>query len=214
MFMIKDSLTEQCPLCHQNSKRFYLDIFYCCNECEGIFKRRQSLPTPQEEIKRYEEHNNDVNDIRYQNFVSPITNAVKSNFSTEHLGLDFGSGTGPVISKVLSDYEYNIKQFDPFFCNDTDVLQLKYDYIVCCEVIEHFHFPDKEFHLLKHLLKPKGHLYCMTHLYSKEIYFANWYYKNDDTHVFIYQPRTLYKIKELYNFSALVIEKRLVTFIN
>ena len=171
-------------------------------------------PGPEEERKRYEEHLNDVTDVRYQNFVSPIINAVKTNFSTNSMGLDFGAGTGPVISKVLGDNGYKLKQFDPFFCNDTWALQLKYDYIVCCEVIEHFHSPSKEFELLKSLLKPNGYLYCMTHLYENTIDFDNWYYKNDNTHVFIYQRETLVKIKKLFKFSSLTIENRLVKFKN
>lgn len=162
----------------------------------------------------YKQHNNDVTDVRYQNFVSPIIAAVKNFYSTDSLGLDFGAGTGPVVSKILDDNGYTIKQYDPLFHNDTNVLKLKYDYIVCCEVIEHFHYPRKEFDLLKKLLKPKGHLYCMTHLYSREIDFSNWYYKNDNTHVFIYQPETLMKIKDIYNFFSLTKEGRLATFKN
>jgi SAM-dependent methyltransferase len=172
------------------------------------------LPTLNEEKTRYEEHLNDVTDIRYQNFVSPIVKAVKSSFPINTLGLDYGSGTGPVISKVLGDDGYQLRQFDPIFCNDLSALQLRYDYIVCCEVIEHFHAPAKEFELLKSLLKPNGALYCMTHLYTKDIEFGNWYYKNDNTHVFIYQCETLFKIKDLFKFSSLTIEGRLIIFKN
>lgn len=191
---------------------FYQNIFFCCTECLGIFKAKKLLPTPEEEKKRYEEHNNEVTDIKYQNFASPITSAVQSNFPTKSLGLDFGAGTGPVISKVLREKGYKLNQFDPFFIMDTKTLQVKYDYIVCCEVIEHFHSPAKEFSLLKNLLKPNGHLYCMTHIYTMEINFDNWYYKNDKTHVFIYQHKTLEKIKELFKFSSLNVADRLIIY--
>ena len=67
------------------------------------------------------------------------------DFTSKHTGLDFGAGTGPVISKVLKDNEYKIKQFDPFFHNYPELLKEKYDYIVCCEVMEHFYDPAKEF---------------------------------------------------------------------
>ena len=214
MSTVQNRLSENCPLCNQYGEIFYRDRYYCCNGCSGIFVAPGFLPSPEEEKLRYEEHINDVTDVRYQNFVSPIINAVKKNFSINSLGLDFGSGTGPVISKVLGDNRYKLMQFDPYFCNDTYALQLKYDYIVCCEVIEHFHSPSKEFELLKNLLKPNGHLYCMTHLYDNKIDFDNWYYKNDKTHVFIYQRETLVKIKDLYKFSSLTIEDRLITFKN
>ena len=211
---MQNRLSEKCPLCDQYGEIFYGDSHFCCNGCSGIFVAPDFHPSPEEERKRYEEHVNDVTDVRYQNFVSPITNAVKNNFFINSLGLDFGSGTGPVISKVLGDSGYKLLQFDPYFCNDTYALQLKYDYIVCCEVIEHFHSPSKEFDLLKNLLKPNGHLYCMTHLYDNKIDFDNWYYKNDNTHVFIYQRETMMKIKDQYKFSSLIIEDRLIKFKN
>jgi len=126
------------------------------------------------------------------------------------LGLDFGSGTGPVISKLLSDWGYEINQFDPFFDNNLEALKPTYDYVACCEVIEHFHAPAGEFRLLHSLLKPGGRLYCMTHLYSESITFDNWYYMRDPTHAFIYQAETLTWIKENVPFSELEIEGRLI----
>lgn len=211
---IQHTDTETCPLCHGRGDLFYRDCFFCCRDCLGIFKPTRFLPSPAAEKARYEQHNNDVNNLSYQRFVSPIVNAVKQDFCTDSIGLDFGAGTGPVISKLLTDAGYTLQQFDPFFCNQPEVLNAKYDYIVCCEVIEHFHNPHKEFTLLKQRLKPNGRLYCMTHLYTDEIDFANWYYKNDETHVFIYQRDTLMKIKGNYQFSELTITNRLSVFTN
>jgi Methyltransferase domain len=62
--------------------------------------------------------------------------------------------------------------------------------------MEHLHDPLKEFGLLKSLLKPQGKLYCMTHLYDESIDFAKWYYKNDKTHVCIYQKETVKFLQE------------------
>ena len=81
----------------------------------GIFVDATLLPTAQDEISRYEIHNNDVEDKGYQKFVLPITKAILHNYKPNHTGLDFGAGTGPVISKVLQDHHYNIKLYDPFF---------------------------------------------------------------------------------------------------
>ncbi len=205
---------ENCPLCHNPGKTFYTDEFFLCDNCLGIFRpKRYHLSAP-EEKSRYEKHNNDVNDIRYQQFVSPITSAVLKECLPKDVGLDFGAGTGPVISKVLKDQGYTIKQYDPFFHNYPDLLKTEYDYIVCCEVIEHFYDPQKEFGLLKRLLKPKGILYCMTHIYSPDIPFTNWYYKKDPTHVFIYQKETFEYIKNHFDFSLVTIDKRLIRFVN
>ncbi|WP_309597799.1 methyltransferase domain-containing protein [Flavobacterium oreochromis] len=81
-----------------------------------------------------------------------------------------------------------------------------------CEVIEHFHHPKKEFQLLKELLVPKGKLYCMTHLYDSSIHFEKWYYKNDTTHVFIYQKETIEWIAKMLMFSDFTIKNRLIIF--
>lgn len=207
-----DKKTEYCPLCHSQGIPFYKDSFFECSECKAIFLSKEFFPNPIEEKARYEEHINDVNDLNYQKFVSPITDKVCEDYTTESVGLDFGSGTGAVISKVLTDRGYPIYQYDPFFNNIPELLEKKYDYLVCCEVIEHFHDPEKEFHLLKNLLKSGGHLYCMTSIYNEDINFHGWNYKNDQTHVFIFQKETLEWIKVHYGFSSMTIDNRLVVF--
>ena len=168
--------------------------------------------SPEQEKARYELHNNDVNDPKYQAFVAPVADDIKGNFNPEHEGLDFGCGTGPVITKLLRDEHYNIVTYDPFFCNDTGVLNSEYDYIVCCEVIEHFTHPAKEFMLLKSLLKPGGYLYCMTELFHEDLNFSQWYYKNDETHAFFYHHKAIQWIKTTFNFTDVIISGRLIKF--
>ncbi|MBN2764749.1 MAG: class I SAM-dependent methyltransferase [Paludibacteraceae bacterium] len=170
------------------------------------------LPDRAAEKVRYQEHLNDVNDLRYQQFVNPIVEKVFTHFSKDHAGLDFGAGTAPVISKLLADKAYQIVQYDPFFHYAPQLLYGHYDYIVSCEVIEHFHAPAKEFQILKNMLKPGGKLICMTNIYKQSIDFKSWYYKDDPTHVFFYQQDTLAYIKERYGFSDLSIEHNLIVF--
>ncbi len=195
----------KCSLCQSVSSPFSDGKYCLCEQCGGIFLPRNQYPDAETEKARYEEHNNDINDLRYQQFVSPITTAVMNTFSTEHKGLDFGAGTGPVISKLLNDHGYSIQQYDPYFHPYPELLKNTYDYIVSCEVIEHFFDPLEEFRLLKRLLNPGGALYCMTNLYHESIHFPTWYYRRDPTHVFIYQQKTLFWIKEEVQFSTLKI---------
>lgn len=209
--------TVTCPLCQYPAFIFYKQkskTYYLCSECSGIFLERNLLPGWADEIARYEEHNNDVEDVRYQKFVSPIVLQILDNYSPEDAGLDFGAGTGPVISKLLDDKGYHIVQYDPFFHNYPDLLQKSYDYIACCEVIEHFHHPYREFERLKGLLKNNGKLYCMTSIYNPEIDFANWNYINDQTHVFFYQQKTLQYIGERLGYSSVEIHNNLIIFSN
>ncbi len=162
------------------------------------------------EKARYETHNNDVNDPGYRKFVEPIVSAVLSDFSPAHSGLDFGAGPGPVISSLLHEKDYKIVQYDPFFANNPELLLQKYDYIVCCEVIEHFYHPADEFRRLCNLLVEGGRLFCMTMLYDDQIDFAKWFYKNDETHVFFYRAQTMTWIEKQLDFCALKISNRLI----
>lgn len=208
-------ISHNCPLCNSTSTLFCektKHLFYKCNTCHGIFRPKHTFLTAVEEKEHYEKHNNDVFDERYQNFVSPIVNAVLQDFSSEAKGLDFGSGTGPVIAKMLTDKGYQVQNYDLFFANEPSLLNQKYDYISCCEVMEHFHQPYKEFELLKSLLLPKGKLYCKTEVFNNQKPFENWYYKDDFTHVFIYQHKTLEWIKTKFHFSNLVIKEKLIVF--
>ncbi len=154
----------------------------------------------------------DSNDLGYQNFVKPITNSILDEFKNDNIGLDFGCGKDSPIVKILEENDYNISKYDIFFYDDKKVLEQKYDYIACCEVIEHFYNPKKEFALLKSLLKEEGVLYLMTGIYKEEIDFSKWWYKNDLTHVFIFTKETFFWIKKEFDFKGLEINENLIRF--
>ncbi|PVW14599.1 methyltransferase domain-containing protein [Marixanthomonas spongiae] len=205
-----------CPLCKNGANTVYhkgkQGLFYRCNTCGIIHKATTDYPSKVSEKARYLTHNNDVTDTRYQNFVSPIVNSVVTDFPPTAKGLDFGAGTGPVITKMLSGKGYAVTLYDTFFHPNKQALQHSYNFIVCCEVMEHFHHPNKEFLLLKKLLKPRGKLYCMTELFSSEINFGKWYYKNDETHVVFYSEKTTKWMQRFFNFSEVKIDGRLIVF--
>lgn len=180
-----------CTLCGSALINKKDEYYYNCNTCKAIVKDKKYYLTADEEKTRYETHNNDINDIRYQNFTLPITNFVIEKFLPAHKGLDFGSGTGPVISSMLIKRGYNIVQYDPFFAPNQNILNNKYDYIVSCEVFEHFHNPKREIESLMSLLKVNGMLLIMTLLYNDQIDFNMWHYRKDPTHVFLYRKETI-----------------------
>ncbi|MBW6479875.1 MAG: class I SAM-dependent methyltransferase [Bacteroidales bacterium] len=210
-------MKSYCPLCcglgdlyyNQPSRKFYL-----CERCGGLFVPNLFLPDSQKEKDRYLKHNNDVNDPGYRAFAMPMAKAVMSTFNNENTGLDFGSGTGPVVSTILRENNYQIELYDPFFHPHPHLLEKTYDFIVSCEVVEHFFKPRKEFQLMKSLLKPHGKLFCMTGLYNKSIDFSTWHYKNDFTHVFIYQKETMEWISGNFGFSGIEIDGDLVVLSN
>lgn len=186
--------------------------YYQCNRCRSVLLDPDDYVSLQEEKERYEKHNNDVHDPRYQRFVLPIVEQVLNNQTTTEKGLDYGAGTGPVITRLLRDRHYHILTYDPFFDNDPDLLESTYDYIVCNEVAEHFHHPFEEFHRLYHLLNARGKLYCMTQLYDERTDFEQWNYKNDETHVIFYHAKALEWIRDKLGFSTVHIkDNKLIT---
>lgn len=199
-----------CQLCNAKSTLFYKDEFYKCSCCKAIFRPKEKLLDNEKEKQRYDSHTNDANDLGYQNFVKPITNSILNEFKSADIGLDFGCGKDSPIVKILEENSYKIAKYDIFFYDDKKILEQKYDYIACCEVIEHFYTPKKEFELLKSLLKDSGVLYLMTGIYSDEMDFSKWWYKNDLTHVFIYTKETLYWIKKEFGFKDIKIEKNFI----
>ena len=204
----------KCPLCDLSTsiQQLLSPQFYSCKTCGTIFLDSSYYLTSEKEKERYLQHNNDVEDTSYQAFVNPIINEVCRSFDNKNNGLDFGAGTGPVISKLLMDKGYEMSLWDPFFHFNESVLNGRYDFIVCCETIEHFHNPLKEFELMKNILRPGGKLCCMSELFTTDINFVDWYYKNDPTHVIFYSKKNLKWIKEKVGFSEVRIDGRLIVF--
>ena len=163
-----------------------------------------------DEKARYLTHNNDVNDPRYQKFVRPVIRAVTSHTQSHHHGLDYGAGTGPVITKLLREKGYSMTTYDPMFIPNPEALSTTYDFIVCCEVAEHFHDPQLEFARFHQLLKPGGLLVIKTELLTPDIDFPTWYYINDPTHTLFYSPEGMHRILIQHGFQSLDISPRLV----
>ncbi|MGB8705212.1 MAG: class I SAM-dependent methyltransferase [Gillisia sp.] len=201
-----------CDLKSEESIKFQQKLFYKCTGCQSIFLSPRFYISEEEEGERYSYHQNDVTNEGYQHFVSPITNRIQLDFKNTARGLDFGCGRGPVATYQLRKKGYKINLYDPFFEDHPEVLNEDYDFIICCEVMEHFHEPKKEFQQLYDLLKPGGRLYCKTSLLPKNINFEDWYYKNDPTHVFFYSEETLKWIKLQVGFGELEVFKDLIVF--
>ncbi len=204
-----------CPLCSSTARSFFKadkKEYFRCGLCDGVFLSKEFRLDLDDERSVYEKHENNVEDKGYQKFVSPITSSVMSDFKKDAKGLDFGAGTGPVIAKLLQGRGYDVSLYDPFFHNHPELLEKKYDFIACCEVMEHFHDPYKEFSLLRKLLNRSAKLYCMSEIYNDRIDFAYWYYKNDPTHIFFYTVKTIEWIKKEFGFRDAAVEGRLIIF--
>lgn len=199
-----------CPLCSETGHLLENDIYAHCSSCYAYYKDPGQFISPEEEKSRYELHENNVEDPGYQKFTSPITRKILEYYTPEHQGLDFGSGTGPVITHVLAQKGYRIVLYDPFFHPDKSYLSRIYDFIFSCEVFEHFKNPHHEISELLKILKPGGRLIIMTHLFDSASPFATWYYRKDPTHIFIYTPKTIKFIAHAFQLEIEEITDRLI----
>lgn len=201
----------KCPLCQSSqtelvfSKKKTQKDYWDCQSCRLIFMDQSKALSHEEEFAHYQTHNNDIHDPRYQNFVSDITDYIKGHCSPKDLGLDYGAGPGPVIKHVLAPVGHQVEIYDPYFAPNPQALEKKYDYIVSCEVIEHFNNPRDEFKKLSALLKEEATLILKTHIYGDDIHFPSWYYHADPTHICFYRTETFEWIKEKYHFKKVEI---------
>ena len=97
-----------CPLCKEPTRQQLeaASQFYRCVPCGTVFRDPQYYISTEKEKERYLLHENDVTDPHYQAFVSPIVDAVCKHCDPPGPGLDFGAGTGPVISEMLRKKGY------------------------------------------------------------------------------------------------------------
>ena len=196
-------------LYHTHTKRNNQQ-YYRCPECHSVAMHPRHYLTREEEKARYLTHNNNIDDPDYQNFVRPVIRAVTTHTKIHYHGLDYGAGTGPVITKMLREKGYSMTTYDPFFIPNFEALNLTYDFIVCCEVAEHFHQPQLEFSRFSQILNPGGLLVIKTELLTPDIDFTRWYYINDPTHTLFYSYDGIRHILNQHNFMLLTISPRMV----
>jgi len=189
--------------------------YFSCTLCDLIFLNPAERLSQDLEKARYQQHENNVLDSGYQAFVAPLFMQITKKVSKTARGLDYGSGKDSAISYLLTQDGYQIRKFDPYFFVDGEALKQTYDYIVVCEVAEHFYDPKKEFEKLKALLNPGGFLFVMTSLTTPEINFVRWSYRRDSTHVCFYSEKTCTYLAQRFEFRAVhVVLPNLIMFEN
>ncbi|MBU2512990.1 methyltransferase domain-containing protein [bacterium] len=194
-----------CPLCkhtnlylyHQDKKRSY----QYCNTCHLVFVPPEFLPSPQEEYKRYQLHQNDTGSEGYVRFLNSFIAPLRRRLPPNSRGLDFGSGSVPVLTYLLQEEGFEVENYDPYFFNRRSVLEGKYDFVTCVETAEHFFNPAEEWGLISRLVKPGGWIGVKTEMITEKTDFASWHYKSDITHVCFYSRLTFEWIGGRYNLS-------------
>ncbi|MFN2260045.1 MAG: class I SAM-dependent methyltransferase [Parasphingopyxis sp.] len=154
----------------------------------------EHLPNKDAERGHYLHHENDPADPGYRAFLDKLVAPLARQLAPRSQGLDYGCGTGPAGAAMLREAGHHVTEYDPFFRPDRSALERSYDFILCAEVIEHFHRPAEEFDRLDALLRPGGRLGIMTCFQTDDADFAGWHYRRDPTHVVFYREETLRQI--------------------
>lgn len=210
---------KNCLLCeanHLEQIKIADKTYWQCLACDFLFLNPSDRLSAAEEKSRYEKHENNVLDQGYQNFVAPLYEEITKQVNKTDAGLDYGSGKDSAISYLLKQASYHVQKFDPYFYNDPSVLiENTFDYIIVCEVAEHFYDPKAEFLRLKSYLKPGGYLFVMTSLVTDKIDFANWSYRRDSTHVCFYSEKSCQYLQRKFGFKSMkIVGSHIIVFQN
>ena len=211
-------MNNACPLCETDSKEAFSRIdqrYLICPKCDLTFVNRNDVLVPAQEQLRYELHDNSIRSKGYLNFlyrlINPINNFVKDKTKN---GLDFGSGPYPMLIELLNEEGFkNIKGFDPFFQNNLAVWNENYDFITCCEVLEHVNELKKTFENLLGHLNSGGFLIVSSGIApEKSKDRENWHYILDPTHISLFSEITIGWMAKKYDLTFEFLEKDLFIF--
>jgi len=216
---VGDSMRLVCPLCKSDEAKLFYEgdkrdkhrKYYNCRICDLIFVNEKDLLSEIEELNRYKDHNNNPEDKGYKEFIRKMYNVIEPFIDKTMIGLDYGCGPGPALAMIFRENGYDINLYDPFFYDNKEKLNYKYDFITCTEVVEHFYEPRREFLAINSLLKTNGTLGIMTSL-SDNVDFKKWHYKYDMTHVVFYSKKTMDWISKTYNWELNYIDENVVIF--
>ena len=203
-----------CPLCNTDKSeilksKLRTGLFKCLN-CFLIYVAKEQHLTLEQEKRRYELHQNSIENSGYVDFLNQALFASKKFIKKEMKGLDYGCGPNPVLSELLAAQGFKCVNYDPYFFD----IELKppYDYIFSTECFEHFVSPERELLRIKNSLSAGGILIVMTSLYDDNTDFNNWYYLRDATHISFYCKETFDYIAQKYDFKILEIGESVVIF--
>ena len=205
-----------CIVCNTNKIEIFKVIrgktYWSCLNCKAKFLDKKDYVDLKTERGHYLKHNNFIQDKGYRNFLSQLSEPLKSYISSKDRGLDFGCGYGPALVDMLKSEGYDVEYYDPFFFPKNDIFLKKYHFITCTEVVEHFFKPFDEFQKLDNLLEEKGLLGIMTSFLTEDVLFEDWYYIRDPTHVVFYHQKTFQIIASQRNWSYEFPKKNIVFF--
>lgn len=166
--------------------RYYLR----CPRCQLTALSAAQLPDLAIEKAQYDLHENDPGDPGYRHFLDQLATPLGRYLPDGAEGLDFGCGPGPALAGLLAERGFPCAVYDPLYATDDSVLKRRYDFVTCTEVLEHLHWPGRDWQRLGELVRPGGWLALMTRWLTDDNHFPRWHYRRDPTHVCFWKPET------------------------
>ncbi len=207
--------TIRCPLCSSSAEDYHQDksrAYFQCPNCRLVFVPPGSFLSAEEEKARYDLHQNSPDDTGYRKFLSRMFLPMSSRLAMGSRGLDFGCGPGPTLSIMFEELGHPMAIYDPFYAADETVLEIEYDFITATEVVEHLQSPKQSLNRLWRCVKPGGHLGIMSKLVIDQEVFADWHYKNDDTHICFYSEETFVWLAREWQTEPSFVGKDVILF--
>ena len=186
------------------SRRFHHDAgrdFLRCGVCALTFVPASQHVDEKSERARYAEHRNSPDDPRYRAFLDRLLAPLAERLASGASGLDYGCGPGPTASVMMRERGFTMRDYDPFFFPNTELLDARYDFVVCTEVVEHLRRPGEIFARLNEMISPGGVIGVLTGILEEDGSFPAWWYHRDFTHISFYRPETLEWIANCYGWS-------------
>lgn len=211
---LTENLIEFKSIQQKIDRKISLQVYYQCSLCDLVSKSSLNYLTRDEELKRYQTHNNDLQQPGYRDHLNRLWSPLKTYIPLASKGLDYGSGPTPAFAELMRSEGYEVSIWDPFFSPDKSVFKTYYDFVTCVEVIEHCVSPHVEITNMLSLLSPQGVLAIGTWQFTKDKDFLSWGYRLDPTHISLFTPksfdwcRTNWNLELLYSTDKVVIFKR------
>lgn len=205
-----------CPLCRAADSSFAFSVggrsFFECSSCDLLFVGCEHFLDATEERRRYDNHQNLETDGGYVTHLSRLMDVVLPELPAGARGLDFGCGPSPVMARLFEKRGFSMCNYDRVYHPKVPASFGPFDFITCCEVVEHFQRPGDDFALLRSLLKPGGCLGLMTNFREGERRASSWWYLRDPTHVCFYSRRTLEWMAVRYGLELKSMEKDVAVY--
>ena len=209
------AIDVHCPLCSSSARHFHRDkdrAYYRCGNCLLVFVQPEDFLSAEDEKAVYDLHRNTPDDLGYRKFLSRIRDPIARIIPAGGRGLDFGSGPGPTLSVMFEELGYLMAIYDPIYATDESVLESEYDFVTATEVAEHLRIPRQSLDRMWRCVRSGGYLGIMSKRVIDRNAFANWRYKDDDTHICFFSVETFKWLAGQWGTEAAFLGKDVVLF--